>query len=462
MQRNLTQSKHLPQVLTDRLVAALKPESAPYRQADEGTGLFVEVMPSGLKVWRCLYERDGKRKQHKLGEYRSDGTGMSLAQARLARQQVRLDVQLGRDPALERSEAKQQRIERNTQTVEVMAREWHAESQSRWDPHYTTLVLKRFERHVFPHIGKLPIDLVSRDDIINLLVRCRDRKGTDKKGIKIGGPVVADEVRKHLSHAFDDWVDRGIIERNPARRMSKRTAPPKATPQPAVLNIDDARSLFRAFERSRNSVAMKLLHRFQALTAVRPNEASEARWDEFKVAGEWRIAADRMKGYTGKRRPHTVYLSPQAQEVVQVARARAPIDSEWVFPSDHYLAPRPFHRSSLTKCMTETYGKRVHVAHGWRATMGTVLERLHRRDTDLIEIMLAHQTKGDVEGRYKRTDGRDFDTMLREFWAEWADLLLEGAPSPWKLAGLPEPQRAKAKQPAKPDNVVAFKRRRAA
>ena len=214
-----------------------------------------------------------------------------------------------------------------------------------------------------------------------------------------------------------------------------------------MTDLAELRQVLAAFEQGEPNVMLKLLHRFQALTGVRPTEAREAEWREFAVPGEWRIPAERMKGHKGRGKPHTVYLSRQAEDVLAVARMLAPLGARYVFPSERYWRMRhqPFERSTLGIAMQRWLPARVHVAHGWRASLRTVLGRLHRRDRDLIEMMLAHTTKGAVERLYDRTEGADWEDQLRALWAEWATLLLEGAPSAWALAGLPEPER---------DNVV--------
>jgi integrase len=173
------------------------------------------------------------------------------------------------------------------------------------------------------------------------------------------------------------------------------------------------------------------------------------------VAGEWRIPAERMKGRRGRKRPHTVYLSPQAQEVVDVARALAPAGAVYVFPSEQYGRQRhvPFGRSSLAERMTRTCGKRVHVAHGWRASFSTILNVTFPADRQVIDAMLAHQTKGAVEQRYNRTTELTYRARASALWCEWAAMLLDGAPSAWSLAGLPV-------RPA--PNVIALADRRAA
>lgn len=423
--------------LTDRAIAALKPLPEAYRVTD-GAGLFLMVMPTGTKVWRCVYSRDGQRRKYKLGEY----PAMSLLDARRARLDLRHKVQEGADPRHERTTAKRQRLEAGTQTVEAMARQWHAaNARDRWSALYSYQMLLRLEAHVFPVIGAKPIGAVKRPEIIELLERCKARSGAFQ----------ADHVRQHLAAVFNDWLDRELIEANPCDRLAKRTETPDKQPQPAVVTIEAARKVLAKMEGGGASVVVKLMHRFLALTGLRPNEVGLTQWSEFD-GDTWRIPAERMKGRRGRKKGHTVFLSPQALEVLAVARALAPAGAVWVFPSQHKLRHQPLYRSTLVRVMTCTLGKRVHTAHGWRATMATVLRTRHPEAKDLVQVMLAHQTKETVARLYDRTDEVMFEPKLRPLACEWAALLLDGAPSAWSLAGLPVPG----------SNVVHLDARRAA
>ena len=52
--------------LTETALKALKPRDKPYTQADE-RGLYVEVFPTGGKVWRYRYRIRGRQKKLTLG-----------------------------------------------------------------------------------------------------------------------------------------------------------------------------------------------------------------------------------------------------------------------------------------------------------------------------------------------------------------------------------------------------------
>ena len=66
-----------------------------------------------------------------------------------------------------------------------------------------------------------------------------------------------------------------------------------------------------------------------------------------------------------------------------------------------------------------------HVAHGWRSTFSTVMNERYPKDRQVIDLMLAHSPKDQVEGAYNRALHIQRRGELAQIWA---DLLMEGSP----------------------------------
>ncbi|HWW55554.1 MAG TPA: Arm DNA-binding domain-containing protein [Sphingopyxis sp.] len=66
--------------LTDVLIRSLRPESRPCKRADAG-GLYLEVRPTGAKLWRFKYRYLGKDNRIALGglSRSAAGGGTSIA-----------------------------------------------------------------------------------------------------------------------------------------------------------------------------------------------------------------------------------------------------------------------------------------------------------------------------------------------------------------------------------------------
>src|SRR5213596_1495950 len=91
--------------LSDTRIKALKPKkTGPYEIADDG-GLFIEVLPSGAKVWRFRYRLNGRREKITFGAYPDVPLGGEHG-ARERHRKARELVAAGRSPARDKQAEK--------------------------------------------------------------------------------------------------------------------------------------------------------------------------------------------------------------------------------------------------------------------------------------------------------------------------------------------------------------------
>ncbi len=83
--------------LNARQIETAKPKEKEYKLTDGG-GLYLLVKPNGAKYWRFKYRVLGKEKKLSIGVY----PDISLADARLKREEARKIVALGGDPSEEK------------------------------------------------------------------------------------------------------------------------------------------------------------------------------------------------------------------------------------------------------------------------------------------------------------------------------------------------------------------------
>jgi len=155
----------------------------------------------------------------------------------------------------------------------------------------------------------------------------------------------------------------------------------------------------------------KLALEFQILTAVRPSESRQARWDEVDLdAALWVIAADRMKG----RKSFRVPLSSRA---IEILRTLADIrTAPWLFPNRsgrNAIGPGP-----LNALLPDNVS-----AHGFRASFRSWVsdDPQVRFSFDVAELALAHAVGGQVERSYLRGDGLLKRTALMQAWCDFLD-----------------------------------------
>jgi len=127
--------------LTDTAIRALKPKDKLIKASDGG-GLFLWIMPNGSKWWRLQYRINGKQQLLSLGIYPDVG----LKEARERRDEARKQLAAGIDPGENRKAVKAAKAENNSNTFEVITREWLENRQSIWSSSYRDKIFRRLER----------------------------------------------------------------------------------------------------------------------------------------------------------------------------------------------------------------------------------------------------------------------------------------------------------------------------
>jgi len=100
--------------LTNIEVQRARSAAKPQRLYDGG-GLYLEVSPSGGKLWRFKYRFNGKEKRLAIGIY----PAVSIALARKRRDEARELLAREVDPGVHRKTQKAARIERAQNSFEV-------------------------------------------------------------------------------------------------------------------------------------------------------------------------------------------------------------------------------------------------------------------------------------------------------------------------------------------------------
>lgn len=157
---------------------------------------------------------------------------------------------------------------------------------------------------------------------------------------------------------------------------------------------------------------------FQILTAVRPNEALNARWSEIDLNAKlWNIPKERMKG---KKRGHRVPLSEAA---IAVLRKQQGKHDELVFPGIG-------NRAAINKCTVERFLHGIGytnengvgiVPHGFRGTFSTWARETMKYHHHLWEMALSHSVRTAVEEAYFHGDMLEQRRPLMEDWARMCD-----------------------------------------
>lgn len=393
-------------MLTNAAVKAAAPRSRAYKMADE-RGLHLFVTPTGLKSWRMKCRVDRREQLLTFGRYPE----MALAEARARCDQVREQLRRGADP---RGTAA---VSEQLDTLEQIARAWHASRIERWSTKHAGDVIESLENHVFPSIGAKRPDDIDEAQILELLGRLEGR----------GHIETARRIRQRLEAIFKFARRRRRATIDPTDVVDELAVRPPARPMPALVTAAECRALLEAIAAAKAAPKIKRGAAFLALTVVRMSTLRGMRWRELEDldgdAPVWRIPAAQLKLIKAKKSEArfdlVVPLVPAAVQLLRAAAAENGYDTRSA-PADALVFP--FGEAAIGDLIARAGYKGRHVPHGWRASFSTILNEMMPGERDAIDAALGHRPKRadidtKVEGAYNRSLQLSRRRALFEAWA---------------------------------------------
>lgn len=391
--------------LTDSAIKTAKPKEKPYKLSD-AHGLYLEVNPTGSKLWRLKYRVSGKEKKLAIGAYPIIG----LQKARQRRDEARQQLAEGIDPG-EQKKATKQAQKAEGLTFETLAREWYAYNAPRWAESTAYKAKLYLENDLIPGIGSQPIASITRPDLVEL-VRKVEARGTLN---------AAGKIRQWLHQIFRYALAKGVVETNPATDLDAVAAPAKATLHHPHVTYSELPELLEKLEAAKFSSLTRWAIRLLVLTATRPGELRAARWCEFDLdAATWTIPKERMKA----RRPHVVPLPRQA---VAILRKLHEVTGRYalLFPGQQNV-DRPMSENTINKALRLMGYEGRQTGHGFRHLLSTELnDRGYNRDW--IERQLAHGDTDEIRDIYNHATYLEQRRGMMQEWADSIDALSAGS-----------------------------------
>lgn len=373
-----------------------KPEKKPYKIWDRD-GLYLEVMPSGSKLWRWKFQLFGKETRSALGRYPE----ISIKEARVKAEADRKLVQQGLHPARERQHARLKSAHEQTNTFEGIAQEWIARKD--WEDITKKRRLDMLQRVVFPTIGKLPLKAITPPIVLSIL----------QKAAEQNGPSVMAEAKRTMFGIFELATETFRVDINPVHRW-REALPKNKTQHKTPLEVGDIGKLLRDVDGHGGNHQTQCAFILMWLTLARPSEVVEAEWAEFDLdAATWRIPAMRMK----KRKEHQIPLPKQAVKLLRGMETLTS-DRKHLFPHRDDRS-KPMVTASLRQMLKVLGWSGKFSPHATRTTGSTRLNELGYR-SDWIERQLAHIDTNGVRRAYNHAD---YFMHRAKMMQEWADLL---------------------------------------
>lgn len=392
--------------ISDVTVRNAKPASKPIRLFDGG-GLYLEVSPSGGKLWRLKYRFGGKEKRLALGKYPEVG----LKDARERREEARRLLANDIDPGELRRQQKTMRAERAAHSFEAIAREWIAKNTPTWASSHTLKLVRRMEMYVFPWLGSRPIAEMTAPELLAIARRAETR----------GAIETAHRVLQNCGQIIRYAIQTGRATQDPTRALNGALQAVKPNHMAAITEPRQAGELLRTLDSYKGTLIVRCALQLAPLVFVRPGELRQAEWEDIDLdTAEWRFTASKTST------PHIVPLSSQA---LAILREIQPLtgDGKYVFPSARTKS-RPMSDNAILAAMRRLgIAKEEMSGHGFRAMARTILDEVMGFRPDLIEHQLAHAVRDPLGRAYNRTAHLGERRKMMQAWADYLDKLKAGA-----------------------------------
>lgn len=388
------------QMLKAIQVEKLKPEAKVRRYGDSG-GLYLEVSPSGGKLWRYKYRFLGKEKKLSLGRYPEVG----LADARKLHQDARELLAKDIDPGIHKQIQKANRFAQAENSFSAVALEWLEVQSSKWVESTVNKAKARLEKDIFPWLGRRPIVEITAPEVLMAL----------RKIVGRGAVHTAHKAKYDIGQIFRYAVATGRAERDPTGDLRGALPADKTKHFASIVEPKEVGALLRAIDAFRGTYQVQAALKLAPLLFVRPGELRKAKWLQIDLEkAEWRYIATKT---------NTEHLVPLAAQAVDILRSLALVsgDRDFVFPGRD--PKQPMSEAAVNAALRRMgYDTKTEITgHGFRAMARTILhEELHQKP-EVIEHQLAHKVSDSLGTAYNRTKFIKERKLMMQIWADYLD-----------------------------------------
>lgn len=326
---------------------------------------------------------------------------VSLATAREKRDELRKVIAQGLDPSAKRQEQKIAQIN----TLDVVFEDWYKKRSQEWNEAHASRNRRRYEIHVKPFLGHLPV----ADITPPIVLACLER-------IQIAGTLeTAHRVKGVLSGAFDYAAAKGLIQLNPTTPLSKALVTPPKKHYPAPLSEAAVSNLLVQVWDYPGGLVVQTAIRIGCYLFVRPGELRHMKWAEIE-GNTWRRRISKI---------NTELVTPLPPQVTDLLSILRPVSGKGVFVFPNSRSPKADRPMSAVAVIAAFRRMGITgdelVGHSWRATARTICDEVLGFRPDVIEHAMGHQVKDSLGRAYNRTTHFEERVRLAKTWAEWVD-----------------------------------------
>jgi len=375
-------------------LTALKVKKAGPGRYVDGRGLMLFVKESGSRSWVLRMQHNGRRRDYGLGSAHD----VTLIEARDAAWALRRQVLAGIDPVAER-----QKTRKVIPSFETTARACYDSLKDGWKNGRYRNWIGSMENHVFPLIGRKPIDQVTSTHVVEVL-----------SPIWLEIPDTAKKLLQRIGAVLDYAHIKGWREEEAALRSVRKGLPRqnRKVQHYKAMPFSDIPVFMKKLTSASPTTGRDAL-RFTIYNAVRSSETRKAVWTEIDFdKAIWTIPGERMKA----KETHVVPLSQSAVSILRRRWKLRASDDGLVFSNN---GEKPISDMTMTKLLRDA-GIKDATVHGFRSAFTDWAAEKTDFPKEVADKALAHKLSNQVEAAYRRTD---FFDKRRGLMANWADYL---------------------------------------
>lgn len=248
----------------------------------DGAGLAVRISKNGAIGWIYRYRLGGRETNLKwmgLGKYPET----SIKQARAKRDKCRSWLDEGKDPNIQLAiiQTKQQKPVTVREALDYWLVEYASEKRKNHNKNKA-----QFEKHIYPYIGKLPVEQVTKPQWL----ACFDRI---KKGIpnkQRPAPVAAGQVLQSSKQALQFCRKREYAITHVLEDIAIPDVGAKANRRDRVLTKVELQNVFDFIKSNKGQVYYRNLMWLLIIFGARTQEVRLSTWDEWDFEnGVWTV-----------------------------------------------------------------------------------------------------------------------------------------------------------------------------
>jgi len=369
--------------------------SAPVGKHNDGDGLWLHKHSSASAKWFFRFTRHGRRREMGLGSLSDVSLQMARELADAAREQVKRRV----DPIQQRERESRDAARTDNSLRKIAEEAFEARKAELRDDGMAGRWFSPLELHVLPRLGDVPVSEIDQRMIKDTLAPIwHPKAATARKAINRLGLV--------LQHAAALGLDVDIQATDKAKALLGKQR--HQVSHIVAMPWQDVPAFYASLkDPTTANLALRLLiltgHRLKPVRFIRLEQID---------GNIWTAPAEIIKGREGSTDAFRCHLSPEALEVIKLARPLA--RDGYLFPS---VRKGVMSDATLSRMM-ERRGLAAR-PHGFRTSLRMWLEETTSASHEIKESMVQHKTGGAVERAYRRTDYLEQRRPLYDAWAAY-------------------------------------------